>query len=807
MLNEMGQDMESGIVGIIKWLTKLMQNWRETMRTLRELAVSFGTAKAAMWAYDLIIQKTTADTIANTTATNVASKAVKGFSATLGRVGIFAAVMGLTYLVQKLIDVATAASRAAKEVRDFENAASEGVSGTVAQYQQLAREWKHLGDSQSERATWIKEHKRLFDELGISINNANEADRYFSEEGTEAYINALKRRAVADAYKQKYAQLILNRDSAENEMERLRGEGKKYVSNRAEYVLAETEMALGISNRYVPGSDEAGGRLYYTKAYQNIINERHQIEQEIAEVDKKIKEWEEGAMATAPGSGYQPVTTGGTNEGESGKVKAKKLVDKYWEAQKALLEAQYEGYELERKLAEMNRDKQYAELNKWYTDQKAAIEENVKDEDEKQKKLKELDRQYFAIRKGIRNDFDKAIDKSIQKEIDDEKKADKEKIKQEEENFKKNQEIQKRQFELTKHTAREERKFVMQQQMEFLQWRIDNAKALGISPELLEVMKKEYAQMQEMFNKGIYSTGKKNTYSSGMEVIADVLGFDIDSNQISALNSVFDQAKEALNSWMDARKAAADQAKELADDEVSAAENALNREIELRNQGYANDVALREKELADAKAAQKKAVEEQKKIAKEQVLLDAALQTSSLLTASANIMKQFPNPALWIPMLATLWGTFAYAKVKSYQSAEKSITFGEGGSMLLEGGSHASGHDVNLGIGPDGSNLRAEGGEYFAVINKRSSRKYGSQIPAVVNALNSGMFEDRYIKTSDAVGLLPQVIRADNGSYVDLSKVEGGVSELVKQGEQNWTIEGGYRVLRYKNLTRRVKIG
>jgi hypothetical protein len=77
----------------------------------------------------------------------------------------------------------------------------------------------------------------------------------------------------------------------------------------------------------------------------------------------------------------------------------------------------------------------------------------------------------------------------------------------------------------------------------------------------------------------------------------------------------------------------------------------------------------------------------------------------------------------------------------------------------------------------------------------------------VVNALNSGMFEDRYIKTSDAVGLLPQVIRADNGSYVDLSKVEGGVSELVKQGEQNWTIEGDYRVLRYKNLTRRVKIG
>lgn len=302
------------------------------------------------------------------------------------------------------------------------------------------------------------------------------------------------------------------------------------------------------------------------------------------------------------------------------------------------------------------------------------------------------------------------------------------------------------------------------------------------------------------------STDKKN-WSNIAEVMRDVLDVNITNEQISALNSVFDQAKEALNSWMDARKAAADQAKELADDEVSAAENALNREIELRNQGYANNVALRERELADAKEKQKQAVEEQKKIAQQQILLDAALQTSSLITASANIIKQFPNPLVWGPMLATMWGSFAFAKIKAYQASTKSIQFREGGVMLLNGGSHESGHDVNLGIGPDGSNLRAEGGEYFAVINKRNSRKYGSEIPAVVNALNSGMFEDRYIKTSDAVGLLPRIIRADDGSAVDLSAVESGVGQLVKQGESRWTVEGEYRVERYKNRVRRVKIG
>ena len=152
-----------------------------------------------------------------------------------------------------------------------------------------------------------------------------------------------------------------------------------------------------------------------------------------------------------------------------------------------------------------------------------------------------------------------------------------------------------------------------------------------------------------------------------------------------------------------------------------------------------------------------------------------------------------------------LLGSFAAAKVQSFQ-AINSTKYREGGYMLLEGGSHQSGHDVNLGIGPDGSNLRAEGGEYFAVINKRNSRKYSGEIPGIVNALNSGMFEDRYIKTSDAVGLLPRVVATDNGHNVDLSAVESGVGELVKQGERTWSTEGEYRVMRYKNLTRRVRI-
>lgn len=684
------------------------------------------------------------------------------------------------------------------------NAVNEGAASTVgeltAKYKALQQEWQNL--KTEDQGEWLKQHKNDWKELGYSIDDAKKAEDFYVN-NTAAVQKAIDDRARSMAAMklaaEKYEEVFKLQVKAEKAAATMRsmeeaGTAYEYRKERTRYIgNAATGSVTTITT-------PAGN--YKTGAYAQAGLEYEMYKRQYEEVKKDAEDF---LKFVKP----DPNKGGGGNNNKEPKDQVADLLTltrQLQDARIANIEDEYkreEAAEIARHTRFIEDKKKELELVKGDADRTAVINQQIKEErNTHDRNMLDIDEKYRQkIIKGIEEQ--KKAEEQAAKEAE---RLDKEKITQEEKDFKAHQEIDKRRFELTKHTAREERKFVMQQQMEFLQWRIDHAAALGISPEMLEVMKKEYAQMMEMFNKGIYSTGKKNTYSSGMEVIADVLGFDIDSNQISALNSVFDQAKEALNSWMDARKAAADQAKELADDEVSAAENALNREIELRNQGYANDVALREKELADAKEKQKKAVELQAKYKKEQVLLDAAMQASSMITASANIFKQFPIYVA-IPMLATLWGAFGYAKIQAYQAAEKSIKFKEGGVMLLEGGSHESGHDVNLGVGPDGSNLRAEGGEYFAVINKRSSRKYGSQIPAVVNALNSGMFEDRYIKTSDAVGLLPQVIRADNGTAVDLSSLEGGVDALVKQGEQNWTIEGDYRVLRYKNLTRRVKIG
>ena len=733
---------------------------------------------------------------------------VSGWKAIVKAVGSWQTLLiaGLL-LLRKLPDILKKIKSAGNEVLEFQEKATEGAAGLVREYQDLVREWNALGDDQSKRAKWIDEHKKKFDELGISIGNVNEADRKFSQEGTEEYIRAVKRRAIADAYKDKLAQAAIRKQNAEDRMREMEKNGTATTVVTTPSPTGKTYYNARTGSYYTTEPDVQ--HTVKTRGYAEAEKEYNAALKETLDIEQKIKDFEDGFRA---GGG------GGNGDDKPPKDPVKDILT----LQRMLEDAQTANIEDEYRRAVETEEKRH---ERFVQDRQAELE-LLKEDDPRRKvinkQIEEEDKTHYMNRRKLRSDHMEKMRQLWDKNAKEAEQAAKDgakaelkaavdgwaeyKAKMVEEGKTRKQIVE---AEVAAEIARLNLMLKLNRDINGEKMSDEQRQKVEEWINLLERLQQtgnygDYKPGQFMGKGGANVTNERKNYAN----IWEVLGIDMDNNQVSALNSVFDQAKEALNSWMDARKAAADQAKELADDEVSAAENALNREIELRNQGYANDVALREKELADAKAAQKKAAEEQKKVAQEQVLLDAALQTSSMITASANIIKQFPNPLAWAPMLALMWGTFAYAKTKAYQASTKSIKFKEGGVMLLEGGSHESGHDVNLGIGPDGSNLRAEGGEYFAVINKRSSRKYGSQIPAVVNALNSGMFEDRYIKTSDAMGLMGNVGVVGNvGESADLSRLESGVGELVKQGEQNWTIEGDYRVLRYKNLTRRVKIG
>ena len=360
------------------------------------------------------------------------------------------------------------------------------------------------------------------------------------------------------------------------------------------------------------------------------------------------------------------------------------------------------------------------------------------------------------------------------------------------------QELNASEFDLLDSNERQKTQFRLEQEKARLQKILELDAAAGV--------KMTEQERQTIINtiKAIEKESKRLPYNN----LYELLGIGLDSDQQSALNTAIDFIKSSVDSLIDSWNAAADAALNAANAQVDAAQRALDAEIEARNAGYANEVATAQKELELAKKNQDKAMKEKEKAQQAQLKIDTITQASSLITASANIWSAlggipYVGPALAIAAIATMWGSFAMAKVKASQVAGQTEQYGEGTVELLDGGSHASGHDIDLGCKKDGTRRRAEGGEFFAIINKRNSRKYRNVIPDVINSFNNGTFAERYQRANATMA--GYAVSMMGGGSTDVSQLERDVTAIRKQGDRMQYVDGnGNTVIRYKNLTRKI---
>lgn len=285
--------------------------------------------------------------------------------------------------------------------------------------------------------------------------------------------------------------------------------------------------------------------------------------------------------------------------------------------------------------------------------------------------------------------------------------------------------------------------------------------------------------------------------------LQDAFSGDKTEDKIKAVAEAFNLLTGALNQAAAARIEEANAAVTQAEKDISSAQQALTYEQQARAAGYANNVALAQKELETARKNEAKALRDRKKAQRQQAAIQTVQQIGNLVTASALIWSQLGFPAA-IPAIATMWASFAASKViaatltKSSGAQEASETYGDGTVELLQGGSHQSGHDIDLGRKPDGTRRRAEGGEFFAVINKRNSRRFRRVIPDVINSLNDGSFAAKYMHSYDSTGLTVNVGAADN-----LDGLKSDVKRIRETAEtRNYIDAEGHNVFEYKNLKR-----
>lgn len=374
-----------------------------------------------------------------------------------------------------------------------------------------------------------------------------------------------------------------------------------------------------------------------------------------------------------------------------------------------------------------------------------------------------------------------------------------------------NQKLAERDLKATQDLAQAEFDLLDRNERQKTIFRLEQEKARLLAVlKLNETATKKMTAQEIAAVKATIAGIEKETKRLGYNNLYELLGISLDSDQQDAINTAIDSVKDSISSLVDSWNSAAEAATQASQAQVDAAQKALDAEIEARNAGYANSVETAQKELALAKKNQQEAEKERQRAQRAQLAADSITQASSLTTASANIWASLSGipvvgPALAVAALATMWASFAVAKIRAVQVTKQSTEeYANGTVELLQGGSHASGHDIDLGTKPDGTRRRAEGGEFFAVINKRNSRRYRSIIPDVINSLNDGTFADRYQRANArmdnyAVGMI-------GAGKTDISGLERDVAKIREQGDETRFVDAqGNTVIRYKNLTRKIK--
>lgn len=377
--------------------------------------------------------------------------------------------------------------------------------------------------------------------------------------------------------------------------------------------------------------------------------------------------------------------------------------------------------------------------------------------------------------------------------------------------FTQQQQLEKSKFDLAKHTTDEITSYDLEQNIALMKKKLELMKSGAIKAsdtekDILENQIKKAEQKYKEVQASLSLIGRIGKYGA-TGFLLSYMGFDDEG--ISAWNDACDQVIANLQEIAQAEVDIAQAAVDAAEKRVEAAQTAYDAEVEGRNNGYANQVATKKKELQQ----EKKNMQEKQKLLEQaqrrQEAINTVTQASSLITASANIWQAMSGvpiigPALALAAIATMWTSFAVAKVKAKQvTAAANQEYGEGGLEFLEGGSHASGNDIDLHQkNKDGKNMHAEGGEAMAIINKRNTRKYKKVLPDIIDSLNKGTFENKFSKAFDkADNLQAQMITVE--THTDLSRLEQSVDAIKRQNQERVYALGDNKTLIIKGNVKR----
>lgn len=757
-------------------------------------------------------------------------------------------------------------TKAIKNINKELESTNASYGDNVVKLKHLQDEWKKLKTT-AEKTKWIEDNASEFDNLKIAINNINDADKAFID-NTEDVVDGFKRRAKAAAANklaaEKYEEALLleqkkleEQKKFEERLAKIRPvpqqldmggynadvqsfeEYQQAVQNERDKATRYHEQQMAQIDERIAALEAEGDQYFrlaegYDKAGKKDKGggrQKRDMTDYIAQMNITTLKKRETLRTALEQEEYQKRITAIEKRYAVENAELQKTYDKNErilkneeglyedltaEQVRVMLEAQER---IRESLAENERlmleEKRQALLDQLILEEKV-LQESLKlkldtikkgsdAELEARRKILESQRQQALAadqklppsqRQGadaINASFD-AQDKQLQGEFFMSW-------------FDMYQDMERAQFESVIRTGREIKVKALEQERDRWQAQVDLAKAgmldwsdaqIKAAEATTEKLSREIKKQSNIFTK-VAQDGLGTTLLNALGIKDEdaVQGF-IDSAGI-----IIDQ----INAIMDAEIKAKEKAVELAQERVDAAQSAVDAEIEARKNGYANSVAVAKAELEMEKRNQKQKEKELKRAQQAQEAINSVTQASSLVTATANLLAGWSSipiigQALAIAAIGTMWGTFAMAKIRAAQLTSK---YGEGGLEFLEGGSHAMGNDIDLGVSNSKNRrMKAEGGEALAIINKRNSRKYRKVLPDVIDSFNRGTFEQKYLNAFDTGG--QPIFVTNQSNNIDLSRIEADIRAIKdRNSTQIYTLPDGSVIMQKKNVKRIIR--
>ena len=132
-------------------------------------------------------------------AMGVSTVAARALMATL-TLGLSVAITGAIILINKLV---SRQAEARKKQEEFNKAVVEAAYKPLAAVKSLSAEWQALGDSMEAKERFIRDNKKVFDELGVAVNGVADAEKLLVD-GTGGFARAMLARAKAVAAKESF---------------------------------------------------------------------------------------------------------------------------------------------------------------------------------------------------------------------------------------------------------------------------------------------------------------------------------------------------------------------------------------------------------------------------------------------------------------------------------------------------------------------------------------------------------------------------------------------------------------------------